>query len=121
VKALAAPINIDVRAGLPSVAELELGVACDHGKRRVTDSDSNHAASPRGAAEDREVRRAFSGDHAGRRAAAVYQILISGLLSPRLSFAQDDEMPALWLDLGGEAEIIVPTDEFKSSAQFYEA
>src|SRR6516164_5373941 len=30
-------------------------------------------------------------------------------------------MPALRLDLGGEAEIVVPTDEFKSSAQFDEA
>jgi hypothetical protein len=55
-KALAAPINIDVRAWLPSVAELEaLGVAREYGKRRVADGDGNHAASRRGAAEAREV------------------------------------------------------------------
>jgi hypothetical protein len=65
----------------------------------------------------RDPRHACSSNDTGRGAAAIYQILISGLLAPRSSFTQDDEMPALRLDLGGEAEIIVPTDEFKTPAE----
>src|SRR5271165_7692478 len=72
-----AGVDDDWRRREPPREPPECGRRARAERCRVTDGDGNHAASRRGAAENREVRHACSDNDAGRRAAPVRRILIS--------------------------------------------
>ena len=116
VKALAAPININFRAGLPNVADLEaLGVA----RASEPASQVSLMAMATTCQIAEELRKTASIRSPTRNACLPHP---DPQISSRYSsFAQDHVVTAFRLDRCGKAEIVIPADKFKPPAQLDEA